>query len=59
VDGYAVHASIADGTVFVPDDLAANHRRVDGEPVHPTNNIATKTATQTKKADNFRCRLLS
>jgi len=45
VDGYAVHASIADGTVFVPDDLAANHRRVDGEPVHPTNNIATKTAT--------------
>jgi len=36
VDGYAVHAVIADGAVFVPDDLAANHRRVDGKSVHPT-----------------------
>ena len=26
------------GAVFVPDDLAANHHRVDGGAVHPTNN---------------------
>ena len=28
------------GDVFVPDDLAANHHRVDGGAVHPTNNGA-------------------
>jgi len=28
------------GDVFVPDDLAANHHRVDGAAVHPTNNGA-------------------
>jgi hypothetical protein len=28
------------GDVFVPDDLAANHHRVDGGAAHPTNNGA-------------------
>jgi hypothetical protein len=36
VDGSAVHAVIVIGADVVPDDLAANDHRVDGEPVHPT-----------------------
>jgi len=36
VDGSAVHALIAIVSATVPDDLDANDRRVDGEPVHPT-----------------------
>ncbi len=36
VDGFAVHAVIVIGSAFAPDDLAANHHRVDGRAVHPT-----------------------
>jgi hypothetical protein len=35
VDGFAVHASIATGSVIVPDDLAASDHRVGG--AHGTN----------------------
>jgi len=32
VDGFAVHAVIVNGSALAPDDLAANHHRVDGKP---------------------------
>jgi len=32
----AFHAVIVAGSILAPDDLAANHRRVDGIAVHPT-----------------------
>ncbi|MBQ5948731.1 GspH/FimT family pseudopilin [Massilia sp. ST3] len=36
VDGSAVHAVIDGGSDIAPNDLAANHHRVDGRAVHPT-----------------------
>jgi len=36
VDGYAVHAVIANDAIHGPDDIATNHHRVDGRAVHPT-----------------------
>jgi len=36
VEGSAFHASIVTGADFAPEDLAANHHRVDGEAIHPT-----------------------
>jgi len=36
VDGYAVHASIVDSKIILHDIGTANHRRVDGKPVHAT-----------------------
>jgi hypothetical protein len=40
VDGWAVHAVIVGGCVCVRDIEAVTYRRVDGEPVHPTNKEA-------------------
>jgi hypothetical protein len=36
VVGSADHAVMVDGADFAPDERDANHRRVDGEAVHPT-----------------------
>ena len=36
VGGFAADAVIAIGSVFAPDDLAANHQRVGGVAANPT-----------------------
>jgi len=45
VDGFAVHAAIANGAVLGPDDIAANHYRVDGRAVHPTGYVPVDPAS--------------
>jgi len=50
VGGLTAHASIVGGVLIVPDDLAANHHRVDGKPVHPTPRHAT-APTPTRHCD--------
>jgi len=45
VDGFAVHAVIGNGAVHGPDDIGANHHRVDGRAVHPTGYVPVDPAS--------------
>jgi len=45
VDGFAVHAVIGNGAVHGPDDIGANHHRVDGRAVHPTGHVPVDPAS--------------